>query len=128
MNLEESRQLAAQAYTSDLQEAEMMYRKILIPLGIPLFVGPGSISTVILFANQAKTDVTFLRLAGVIVAISAGVLIVLLLGNVIKKLLGQVGLDIATRILGLLLAVIGIRFILGGLSGATINFINPKMP
>lgn len=124
---EQSRELAARAYTTDLQEAELMYRKILIPLGIPLFVGPGSISTVILYANQARSYTTFFGLVGVIVAIAALVLAVLLLGNVIKKLLGQTGLDIATRILGLLLTAIGVQFILGGLSNATIHFINPKM-
>ncbi len=104
-----------------------MYRRILIPLGIPLFVGPGSISTVILYANEAKSLATFWGLAVVVLLISTVVLIVLLIGNVIKRLLGQTGLDIATRILGLLLAAIGVQFILGGLSDATLNFINPKM-
>jgi MarC family membrane protein len=124
---EKARELAAEAYTSDLQEAELMYRKILIPLGIPLFVGPGSISTVILYANEAKTFPTFWGLIGVIVAISALVLAVLLVGNLIKRFMGQTGLDIATRIMGLLLTAIGVQFILSGLSDATINFINPRM-
>jgi multiple antibiotic resistance protein len=94
---------------SKFQEAELMYRKILIPLGIPLFVGPGSISTAILYANQAKNNETFLGLIVVIVGISTLVLVILLLGHSIAKLLGQTGLDIATRIMGLLLAAIGVH-------------------
>ncbi|UBF24959.1 MarC family protein [Kovacikia minuta CCNUW1] len=124
---EQARELAAKAYTNHLQEAELVYRKILIPLGIPLFVGPGSISTVILYANEAKDFSTFSGLIGVIAAISTLVLIVLLIGNLIKRLLGQTGLDIATRIMGLLLTAIGVQFILSGLSDATLNFINPKV-
>jgi MarC family membrane protein len=124
---EESRQLAAKAYRNNLEEAELMYRKILIPLGIPLFVGPGSISAVILYANQAKNHTTFLGMALVVVAIALIVLVALLLAAPIKRLLGQTGLDIATRILGLLLAAIGVQFILAGLAEATVNFINPSV-
>jgi multiple antibiotic resistance protein len=124
---EELRQLAAKANMNAFQEAELMYRKILIPLGIPLFVGPGSISTAILYANKAKNNETFLGLIVVIVGICALVLVILLLGHAIAKLLGQTGLDIATRLMGLLLAAIGVQFILSGLSDATVNFINPNM-
>ncbi|MGL4618013.1 MAG: MarC family protein [Chroococcidiopsis sp.] len=124
---EKSRQLAAKANINAFQEAELMYRKILIPLGIPLFVGPGSISTVILYANRAKNNETFLGLIAVVVGISALVLVILMLGQAIAKLLGQNGLDITTRIMGLLLAAIGVQFILSGLFEATVNFINPNM-
>jgi multiple antibiotic resistance protein len=124
---EKSRQLAAQADINAFQEAELMYRKILIPLGIPLFVGPGSISTAILYANKAQNNETFLGLIAVVVGISVLVFVILMLGQAIAKLLGQTGLDIATRIMGLLLAAIGVQFILSGLSDATVNFIDPNM-
>lgn len=119
--------VVAKAEVDDLTVAETRYRKIIVPLGIPLFVGPGSISTVILYANQAKTNTTLLGLAGTIVCVSLFVLVCLLASEWIKGLIGEVGLDIATRILGLLLAAIGVQFILGGLAEATINFINPEV-
>ncbi len=123
----ESRQLAAQANINDLKEAEFVYRKILIPLGIPLFVGPGSISTVVLYANQAHSHSTLWGLIGAIVGISGVVFVALLSGGALQRLLGQTGLDIATRLLGLLLTAIGVQFILGGLADATLNVINPRM-
>lgn len=119
--------LMEKAERDDLLVAESQYRKIIVPLGIPLFVGPGSITTVILYASQSKNDETFIGLVGVIIAVSAVVLLCLLSAEFIKKLIGETGLDIATRILGLLLAAIGVQFILGGLADATIDLINPAV-
>jgi multiple antibiotic resistance protein len=118
--------MVAKAGVDDLTIAETRYRKIIIPLGIPLFVGPGAISTVILYSHQAKNEVTLLGLVGAIVAVSLVVLICLLVSRWLKNIVGEVGLDIATRILGLLLMAIGVQFILGGLGEVTTGFILPQ--
>lgn len=119
--------IASQVSRDDLLEAESVYRRILIPLGIPLFVGPGSISTVILYGSQAPNRTTVFGLMGVIVAIALFTLIVLMSSLWIRRVLGKFGLDVTTRILGLLLAAIGVQFMLGGLGDATLNWINPNV-
>ncbi|MBD2100326.1 MarC family protein [Leptolyngbya sp. FACHB-261] len=40
---------------------------------------------------------------------------------------GKTDLDIATRILGLLLAAVGVQFMLNGIAGATSHLINPAI-
>jgi multiple antibiotic resistance protein len=118
-------ELVAKGKQTDLKEAEFVYGKILVPLGIPLFVGPGSISTVILYSSQIQNPATQLGLIGVLGAIALAVLFTLLSSAFLQRLLGNMGMEVATRLLGMILTAIGIQFILNGLANATIGLINP---
>lgn len=109
-------------------QARMRFRKLLIPLGVPLFVGPGSISTVILYADRTHDLATKLELSFVIAFVSMIVFLCLCTGQWIRKLLGDAGLDVSTRLLGLLLAAIAVQFMLAGLSEATNGFIVASPP
>ncbi len=109
-------------------QARRRFRKLLIPLGVPLFVGPGSISTVILYADHAKTFAQRIELAMVIVFVAAVTFVCLWGGRVIRRVIGDSGLDIGTRLLGLLLAAIAVQVMLAGLSQVTGGFINANPP
>lgn len=122
-----TRKLAAQIDRNDFQEAEFVYTKILVPLGIPLFVGPGAISTAILYGSRIHDRATLVGLIGVSIAISLVVLFVLLIADRIQSFLGAMGIEIATRLFGLILAAIGVQFILNGLADATVGLINPEI-
>ncbi len=119
--------VADKLYRDDLKEAESIFSKILVPLGIPLFVGPGAISTVILYSSRVRDRSTLLGEIVVLVGISLIVLLTLLMADRIQRLLGAIGSEIATRLLGLVLAAIGIQFILNGLATATVGLINPEV-
>jgi multiple antibiotic resistance protein len=102
-----------------LEEAEEAASKedvAVVPLGIPLVAGPGAISTTIIYAHQATAwrDTFFLVVASIFVAIS--VWIALSLADPIRQLLGKTGINIVTRLLGLILAAVAVEFIAGGLS------------
>jgi multiple antibiotic resistance protein len=120
-------ELAAKMDQSALREAELIYGKILVPLGIPLFVGPGAISTVILYSSQIQNPATQVGMIAVLATIAVAVLITLLSSGPIHRLLGNIGMEVATRLLGLVLAAIGIQFILNGLANATLGLINPAI-
>jgi multiple antibiotic resistance protein len=120
-------ELATKISQNDLKEAEFVYGEILVPLGIPLFVGPGAISTVILYSDLIQNPTTRLGLIGVLGAISCAVLFALLLSDRIQRVLGRIGMEITTRLFGLILAAIGVQFILNGLASATIHLINPEV-
>ncbi|NEQ49773.1 MAG: MarC family protein [Leptolyngbya sp. SIO3F4] len=109
------------------QEALTDFGKIIVPLCVPIFVGPGSISTVIIYSSQTTDRSTFLGLVGVIILTAVIVLICLLLGETLKKVVNETGLDIGLRIFGLLLSAIGAQFILGGLASATNGLIRPEI-
>ena len=99
----------------DRVEAEMRLSRILVPVAVPIFVGPGSISTIVLYANHAQGLGDLAGLAGVCIAATVVVMLTLLSAHWIARVLGKNGLDIATRILGLILCAIAVQFMLSGI-------------
>lgn len=87
------------------------------PLALPLIVGPGAITTIILLAGQAQGAGDFGAIAGVILAVLVIVFLAFLASNAIERFLGKTGLNILTRVLGMLLAALAVQFILDGLRG-----------
>lgn len=86
-----------------------------VPLSIPLLAGPGAIGAVIVYAHRGSSLGHYLALALAIVSIGALVLLALLAAPYISERLGKTGINIATRLMGLILAAIAIEFIAGGL-------------
>ena len=96
----------------------------LVPLAIPLLAGPGSISTTIIAAEKGTGAGHFAAILGVIAAVSLLTWLVLRAANAIGERMSKTGLNIATRLLGLLLAAFavqtmaeGLRELFPGLSG-----------
>jgi multiple antibiotic resistance protein len=85
-----------------------------VPLAVPLLAGPGAISTTIL-AAQAGGAAHFAALIACILAVCALTWITLSLAGPIGAKLGTTGLNIATRLLGLLLAALAIQTMAEGL-------------
>ena len=113
-----------------LCEAESVYGQIVVPFAMPLLVGPGVIANLILYAGEAwerKSPKLASGLVAVTVGVSLLTLVILLSGGFLRKLLGDVGLSIATRILGLLVASIGVQFVIAGLTNVIVNSIVPAV-
>ncbi|MDG1116676.1 MAG: MarC family protein [Flavimaricola sp.] len=85
------------------------------PLALPLIVGPGAITTIILLAGQAQSAVDFAAIAGVLAANLLIVFLFFLAPDPIERLLGRVGINVVTRVLGMLLAALAVQFVLDGL-------------
>lgn len=86
-----------------------------VPLSVPLLAGPGSISTIIIYANLAESP---LHIGIIILCISAAALlvwIVLRLASRIGRFIGPLGLSIVSRLMGLLLAAIAVEFFAKGI-------------
>lgn len=84
------------------------------PLAIPLLAGPGAISTVALLGSNVKN---FEEMFAIFVAILLTSLLswaVLANSSRLISLIGRIGLKIVTRIMSLLLAGIGVQFVLEG--------------
>jgi len=89
----------------------------IVPLSIPLLAGPGAISTVILDAQKARDLTHYAILAVEIVVLSLMLWVVLRLSPLIAKRITATGINIFTRIMGLILAAIAVEFIAIGLKG-----------
>jgi multiple antibiotic resistance protein len=86
------------------------------PLAMPLIVGPGAITTLILLAGQAEGVSDFVGIVGVAAAVLMCLLGFLFASNIVERALGKTGLNIVTRLLGMLLAALAIQFVLDGIS------------
>jgi len=86
-----------------------------VPLAIPLLAGPGAISTTIVYAHRDLSLNHYLLFSTVIVSVSVTVLLTLLLAPRIVAIMGQTGMNVITRVMGLLLTSIAVEFIAGGL-------------
>ncbi len=88
-----------------------------VPLGVPLIGGPGAMSTVMVLVGQAQGS-TQLVLFGV--ALIAALLVTALLLAVAPWLLrkmGAAGVELITKVMGLIVLVIGVQFVIDGVRG-----------
>lgn len=89
----------------------------IVPLSTPLLAGPGSISTVILDAHKAASLMHYLSMSLIILMLSVSVWLTFLIAPWVEGRMGRTGIDIFTRLMGLILASIAVEFIAGGLRG-----------
>ena len=99
----------------EAEELESGEVRGVVPLAVPLLAGPGAISTTIIAAEKGSSIAHFGAILGVIAAVSVLTWIVLRAANAIGERLGRTGLNIATRLLGLLLAAFAIQTMAEGL-------------
>ncbi len=104
-------------------DARLHFQRLIVPFDMPLLIGPGAISTVVIYASDANDWPTRIAGLGAIIAVSLSVLVSFLLTGVISRILGKTGMVIVVRVLGLVLCAMAVQFIIVGLSGATVGFI-----
>ena len=95
----------------------------IVPLGIPLIAGPGAISTVMILVGQAAQAGHRIALAGAIALNVVVTAATLLLAPRIVAWMGGTGQKIVSKIMGLLTAVIGVQFILNGISSVGLEVL-----
>lgn len=110
-----ARQGGARYTAEEGKEGQEKENIAVVPLAIPLLAGPGAISTTIIYAHKAHTllDKAALVIAALLVA--ASVATALYLAERIAHRLGRTGINIATRIMGLILSAVAVEFIADGL-------------
>lgn len=92
----------------------------IVPLAIPLLAGPGVISGVIVYATKGPrgtgcTPADDLLLTAIILAVGAATWIALRAADPLRRLLGDTGIDVSTRVSGLIVAAIAVEMIHTGL-------------
>ena len=112
----QARAIPAKQTPEEAEEATDRATVAVVPLAIPLLAGPGGISTAIIYSHAAPGLLHMGLILLICAVIGLAVLAALLLANPIVHLLGKTGINIATRLMGLLLASISIEFITGGLA------------
>ena len=86
-----------------------------VPLTIPMVIGPGGISTVIIYAASGHSYFNMLAIitAGLIISIIT--YLSFMAAGQVSRFLGDTGLNVLNRIMGMLLAAVAVEIFVGGL-------------
>lgn len=97
------------------KEAQSREDISVFPLAIPLIAGPGTLASILILANEANVYSFGLVM---ILAIAAIVLLIayafLCLSRHLAQFLGQTGINVVTRVLGVLLSALAVQYIADG--------------
>ena len=85
------------------------------PLAIPLISGPGAIAAVILLVDQADGITGYFSVIAALLAVLGIVFLFFLSATALERALGKTGINVVTRLLGMLLAALSVQFVLDGL-------------
>ncbi len=99
-----------------VHEADALPDPTVFPLATPLIAGPGALATMILLIGQHPGDIA--AQATVYLTMTLVLAICWLffrLSGAIEHVLGPTGINVVTRLLGMLLAALAVQFVLQGL-------------
>ena len=86
-----------------------------VPLTIPLLTGPATMSTVVIFADKAKSYWQLFTLVGYGLVVALAVALCFSMAQPIARLLGKTGINVMTRLMGLILAALAVEVMADGL-------------
>ena len=105
----------ARSTSEERDEAEQKDNVAVVPLAIPLMAGPGTISAVIIYAGKAANWLEIVALIGIGAVLAGLTYVALRLAEPIADWIGQTGINIATRLMGLLLSALAVEFVVNGI-------------
>ena len=90
----------------------------IIPLAIPMLAGPGAMVTAIVLMEEAgKNATSIISIIAAIIIVCISAYILLLNSKYLERILGETGVRVTDKILGLIVLVIGVQFLINGISG-----------
>jgi multiple antibiotic resistance protein len=97
----------------------------IIPLGVPMLAGPGSISTVMALMTQSASWMHSVLIIFVVAVTAFISYWTLAAADRVGQRMGDTGIHILTRFMGLLLMAIAVQFILSGLTASGFGVSHP---
>jgi multiple antibiotic resistance protein len=97
------------------EKAAMGASIAVVPLTIPLLTGPATISTVVIYAEKARNFLDLALLVGYGVVIGLATALCFALADPIARVLGKTGINVMTRLMGLILAALAVEVMADGL-------------
>jgi multiple antibiotic resistance protein len=102
----------------ETSEAQHKDDVAIVPIGIPLLSGPGAIATVVMWSARAQHPTEQLALYVSLGLVTGITLVTLLFAPKVVRFLGQTGINVITRIMGLILAATAAQFLIDGVREA----------
>ena len=109
--------------TTEAEETESASKQDIgiIPLGLPTLAGPGAITTVIALNGNAETVAETATVYIAIVLVLAICWLVLAAAPAVTRRMGQTAMNVMTRLMGLLVMVVGAQFVINGVSVVAVD-------
>ncbi len=105
----------AKTNVEEVHDAAARASIAVVPLTIPLLTGPATMSTVVIYADKAKTVLQLTTLLGYGVVVALVTAVCFSLAQPIARGLGKTGINVMTRLMGLILAALSVEVMSVGL-------------
>lgn len=119
LNMLNAQPAEAKPNTKEMQDgaekAAMGASIAVVPLTIPLLTGPATISTVVIYAERAESGLQLALLVGYGVVVGLATALCFALAGPIARVLGKTGINVMTRLMGLILAALAVEVMADGL-------------
>jgi multiple antibiotic resistance protein len=102
---------------ADYDRSDSRESVAVVPISMPLLAGPGAISTVILYTQKSHAPLHYLCMGVEILLLVLALWLSFLSIPWISKHTSQTGINIFSRVMGLILAAIAVEFIANGIKG-----------
>lgn len=101
--------------SAELEDAQSRESIAVVPLAIPLVAGPGTMTTVLIAAQQHPSVLSKFEVSGIIVVFSLLCGLLFSFAGPIARWLGKSGMGVATRVMGMILTAIAVGMLAAGL-------------
>ncbi len=105
----------AKTTQDEVDDASSRASIAVVPLTIPLLTGPATMSTVVIYADRAQTFLQHAALVGYGLVIALATVVCFTLAEPIERVLGKTGINVMTRLMGLILAALSVEVMANGL-------------
>ncbi|WP_038058279.1 MarC family protein [Thermus amyloliquefaciens] len=96
-------------------EARLRADISVFPLAIPLIAGPGALASVLILALEARKEpLGYAVVLSTVVLVLALAYVFLRLAVQVRRALGRTGVNVVTRVLGILLAALAVQYVADG--------------
>lgn len=101
--------------SSELEDAQSRSSIAVVPLTIPIVAGPGTMATVLVYAQQNPEFLGKIEMSVIIAGMSALLGVLFSFASPIAKAIGESGMGVVTRVMGMILAAIAMGMLAEGL-------------
>lgn len=97
--------------------AEERHSIAIVPLAIPIIIGPGAISTLVIASNDYSDFLPKLYLSVLCLLLACAMGLILYFGGAIARFVGESVIKVITRIMGMIIMAIAVGMLANGLIG-----------
>lgn len=117
LSMLQSQESAVNHTPEDDDAAEERHSVAVVPMALPIIIGPGSITTLILASTDYPSSFYKLWLSILCVGLALAMCVILYFGSTIARFVGESVIKVITRIMGMIIMAIAVGMLATGLIG-----------